>query len=52
MTKPNRTDMLVRALVAVATSVVTGATAGVLLARKPLVVRVGADGRGHVGELR
>jgi hypothetical protein len=41
-----------RAVVAVATSVLTGATAGALLARKPLVVRVGTDGRRHVGELR
>ena len=48
----NRTDMLLRAVLAVLTSVVTGATAGVLLARKPLVVRVGADGRRYVGELK
>jgi len=40
MTKTNRMDALVRGLVAVASSVITGATAGVLLARKPLVVRV------------
>jgi len=52
MTRTNRTDVLLRAVVAVATSILTGATAGVLLARKPLVVRVGADGRSHVGELR
>jgi len=31
---------------------VTGATAGVLLARKPLVVRDGADGRRHIDELK
>jgi hypothetical protein len=41
-----------RALVAIVTSVLTGATAGALLARRPLVVRVDADGRTHVGELR
>ena len=33
-------DTLVRAVVAFAASVVTGATAGAYLARKPLVVRV------------
>jgi hypothetical protein len=52
MTKMNRMDTFLRAAVALATSVVTGATAGALLARKPLVVRVGSDGRRHVGELR
>ena len=40
MTQSNRMDTFVRAVVAVATSVLTGATAGALLARKPLVVRV------------
>ncbi len=40
MTHTDRMHTLVRAVVAVATSVVTGATAGALLARKPLVVRV------------
>ena len=40
MTKTDRMDTIVRAVVAVATSVVTGATAGALLARQPLVVRV------------
>jgi len=38
--KTNRMDAFVRAAVAVAASVVTGATAGAFLARKPLVVRV------------
>ena len=52
MTKTNRIDTVVRAVVAVAASVVTGATAGALLGRRPLVVRVGTDGRRHVGELR
>jgi hypothetical protein len=52
MTNTNRTDTLLRTVVAVATSVLTGATAGALLARKPLVVRVGTDGRRHVGELK
>jgi hypothetical protein len=52
MNKATSLDTLRRALVAVATSVVTGATAGALLARRPLVVRVGTDGRRHVGELK
>lgn len=40
MTHTDRMDTFLRAVVAVATSVITGATAGALLARKPLVVRV------------
>lgn len=40
MTQSNRLDTFVRAVVAVATSVFTGATAGALLARKPLAVSV------------
>jgi hypothetical protein len=40
MNNSNLLGPLGRAVVAVATSVLTGATAGVLLARKPLVVRV------------
>ena len=39
MTKPKLTSRLGRALVAVATSIVTGATAGAALAHKPLLVR-------------
>ena len=40
MTNTDRMDTFVRAVVAVATCVATGATAGALLARKPLMVRV------------
>lgn len=40
MRKSQSMSRLGRALVAVATSIVTGATAGAALARKPLVVRV------------
>jgi hypothetical protein len=39
MTKSKFTSRLGRALVAVATSIVTGATAGAALAHKPLLVR-------------
>lgn len=40
MEETNVIATLRRAVAAVATSVLTGATAGVLLARKPLLVRV------------
>lgn len=40
MTKSKSMSRLGRALVAVATSIATGATAGAALAHKPLVVRV------------
>ena len=39
MTKSNLMSRLARAVVAVATSIVTGATAGAALAHKPLLVR-------------
>jgi hypothetical protein len=45
MTRTNPMGALRRTLVAVATSILTGAGAGVVLARKPLVVRSDRNGR-------
>ena len=45
MTKTKSTRTVVRAVVAVATSILTGAGAGAALAHKPLVVRSDRWGR-------
>ncbi len=52
MDNTNLLGTLARAVAAVATSVLTGATAGMLLARKPLLVRVDQRHQPYVRPVR